>query len=82
MATCGLERIFAVACAPSTEAVRRHGTPYHHLVVSEYIVHASWRYCGSAQPCQLIACPAAHRAQDLQAHALAQAQLLEVGVVA
>ena len=36
----------------------------------------------SAQPRQLLGRPAAHRAQDLNAHALAQAQLPEVGVAA
>ena len=36
----------------------------------------------SAQTRQLAGRPAAHRSQDLDAHALAQAQLLEVGVIA
>ena len=50
--------------------------------VCVYIAHAPWRRCRSAQPRQLAGRPAAHRAQDLHAHALAQAQLLEVGVLA
>ena len=45
------------------------------------MVHAPLRRCyRSAQPRQLTGRPAAHCAQDLDAHALAQAQLLGVGV--
>ena len=52
------------------------------VVIGVYIARASCRRCCSAQPRQLAGHPAAHRAQDLDAHALAQAQLLEVGVEA